>query len=73
MDKSITNISISDPDLGINALVNGDGVLAAGETIVVTSTVTGFEYLDQPGRCDIPGLKINKATMTAEVPPPDDP
>jgi len=39
--------------------------------VIVTQVDDGFENLDQPERCDTPGIKRNKATETTTIEPCD--
>ncbi len=58
----LTNVTVTDPDLGIDQVIAD---LTDSSPVTLTSADTGFENLDQPGRCDDKGLKGNTATVTA--------
>ncbi|MCZ6774313.1 MAG: hypothetical protein O7G83_20335, partial [Proteobacteria bacterium] len=69
-NKKCFHTFINDPTLDLNNVDVPDGVdetIDPGEEIIITKDDTGFENLDQPNRCDTPGLKYNKATETTFV------
>lgn len=67
---TLTNVSVSDPTLGLTNVLIPGGTLAAGNSVTITSGTSGFASLSQPGRCTSTtvGNLTNVATVTGTPP-----
>jgi len=61
----LTDVTVTDNALGIDKATIGDLTAANPEIIVTSEYSDDFKNLDQPLRCEVPGLKDNMATVTA--------
>jgi uncharacterized repeat protein (TIGR01451 family) len=63
---NLTNVSISDPALGLTSVVIPSATLTPGQSVTIVSGTSGFSSLSQPTRCNLNtiGNITNIATVT---------